>query len=266
MFLVDLVELRSLGNRSNVGDAIARVLLFYYRQSMLKLKNNEVQKVMQEIWDLKVERRKREKTMTEEMVEERRVLAGLIKQQGNHMFWLGNIEEASVKYTEALDLCPLRLRKERVALYSDRAQCRLQLGNPDAAISDLTRALCLSTPANSHSKSLWRRSQAFDIKRLAKESLMDCVMFLNGCIKTETAKGVKIPYHAARMISKQMEATWLFANLKSKTSSNQSSRVQELDGDSENYDKQKHDEMMRIMIEKKGFISSKRYELSSYTL
>jgi tetratricopeptide (TPR) repeat protein len=266
LFLVDLVELRSLGNRSNVGDAIARVLLFYYRQSMLKLKNNEVQKVMQEIWDLKVERRKREKTMTEEMVEERRVLAGLIKQQGNHMFWLGNIEEASVKYTEALDLCPLRLRKERVALYSDRAQCRLQLGNPDAAISDLTRALCLSTPANSHSKSLWRRSQAFDIKRLAKESLMDCVMFLNGCIKTETAKGVKIPYHAARMISKQMEATWLFANLKSKTSSNQSSRVQELDGDSENYDKQKHDEMMRIMIEKKGFISSKRYELSSYTL
>jgi tetratricopeptide (TPR) repeat protein len=266
LFLVDLVELRSLGNRSNVGDAIARVLLFYYRQSMLKLKNSEVQKVMQEIWDLKVERRKREKTMTEEMVEERRVLAGLIKQQGNHMFWLGNIEEASVKYTEALDLCPLRLRKERVALYSDRAQCRLQLGNPDAAISDLTRALCLSTPANSHSKSLWRRSQAFDIKRLAKESLVDCVMFLNGCIKTETAKGVKIPYHAARMISKQMEATWLFANLKSKTSSNQSSRVQELDGDSENYDKQKHDEMMRIMIEKKGFISSKRYELSSYTL
>ncbi|XP_034897372.1 uncharacterized protein [Populus alba] len=257
LFLVDLVELRSLGNRSNVGEAIARVLLFYYRQSMLKLKNNEVQKVLQEIWDLKVERRKREKTMTEEMVEERRVLAGLIKQQGNHMFWLGNIEEASVKYTEALDLCPLRLRKERVALHSDRAQCRLLLGNPDAAISDLTRALCLSTPANSHSKSLWRRSQAFDIKRLAKESLMDCVMFLNGCIKTETAKGVRIPYHAARMISKQMEATWLFANLKSKTSSNRSSRVQELDGDqySENYEKQKYDEMMRIMIEKKGFSS-----------
>ncbi|KAG6786472.1 hypothetical protein POTOM_008076 [Populus tomentosa] len=256
LFLVDLVELRSLGNRSNVGEAITRVLLFYYRQSMLKLKNNEVQKVLQEIWDLKVERRKREKTMTEEMVEERRVLAGLIKQQGNHMFWLGNIEEASVKYTEALDLCPLRLRKERVALHSDRAQCRLLLGNPDAAISDLTRALCLSTPANSHSKSLWRRSQAFDIKRLAKESLMDCVMFLNGCIKTETAKGVRIPYHAARMISKQMEATWLFANLKSKTSSNRSSRVQELDGDhSKNYEKQKYDEMMRIMIEKKGFIS-----------
>ncbi|KAJ6939803.1 hypothetical protein NC651_006077 [Populus alba x Populus x berolinensis] len=256
LFLVDLVELRSLGNRSNVGEAIARVLLFYYRQSMLKFKNNEVQKVLQEIWDLKVERRKREKTMTEEMVEERRVLAGLIKQQGNHMFWLGNIEEASVKYTEALDLCPLRLRKERVALHSDRAQCRLLLGNPDAAISDLTRALCLSTPANSHSKSLWRRSQAFDIKGLAKESLMDCVMFLNGSIKTETAKGVRIPYHAARMISKQMEATWLFANLKSKTSSNRSSSVQELDGDhSENYEKQKYDEMMRIMIEKKGFIS-----------
>ncbi|KAJ6685839.1 ARM-REPEAT/TETRATRICOPEPTIDE REPEAT (TPR)-LIKE PROTEIN [Salix purpurea] len=251
LFLVDLVELRSLADRSNVGEEIARVLLFDYRQIMLKLKSKEVQKVMQEIWDLKVERRKQEKTMPKEMVEERRVLVGLIKQQGNHMFCLGDIEEALAKYTEALDLCPLRLRKERVVLYSDRAQCRLLLGDPDAAISDLTRALCLSTPANSHSKSLWRRSQAFDRKRLAKESLMDCVMFLNSCVKTETAKGVKIPYHAARMISKQMEATWIFASLESKASSNQSSKVQE----SKNYDKQKYDEMMRIMIEKKGLIS-----------
>ncbi|KAJ6391219.1 hypothetical protein OIU77_025247 [Salix suchowensis] len=250
-FLVDLVELRSLADRSNVGEEIARVLLFDYRQIMLKLKSKEVQKVMQEIWDLKVERRKREKTMPKEMVEERRVLVGLIKQQGNHTFCLGDIEEALAKYTEALDLCPLRLRKERVVLYSDRAQCRLLLGDPDAAISDLTRALCLSTPVNSHSKSLWRRSQAFDRKRLAKESLMDCVMFLNSCVKTETAKGVKIPYHAARMISKQMEATWIFASLESKASSNQSSKVQE----SKNYDKQKYDEMMRIMIEKKGLIS-----------
>ncbi|KAJ6335252.1 hypothetical protein OIU78_011980 [Salix suchowensis] len=248
---IDLVELRSLADRSNVGEEIARVLLFDYRQIMLKLKSKEVQKVMQEIWDLKVERRKREKTMPKEMVEERRVLVGLIKQQGNHTFCLGDIEEALAKYTEALDLCPLRLRKERVVLYSDRAQCRLLLGDPDAAISDLTRALCLSTPANSHSKSLWRRSQAFDRKRLAKESLMDCVMFLNSCVKTETAKGVKIPYHAARMISKQMEATWIFASLESKASSNQSSKVQE----SKNYDKQKYDEMMRIMIEKKGLIS-----------
>ncbi|KAG5251213.1 Tetratricopeptide repeat protein [Salix suchowensis] len=234
-------DTRSLADRSNVGEEIARVLLFDYRQIMLKLKSKEVQKVMQEIWDLKVERRKREKTMPKEMVEERRVLVGLIKQQGNHTFCLGDIEEALAKYTEALDLCPL----------SDRAQCRLLLGDPDAAISDLTRALCLSTPANSHSKSLWRRSQAFDRKRLAKESLMDCVMFLNSCVKTETAKGVKIPYHAARMISKQMEATWIFASLESKASSNQSSKVQE----SKNYDKQKYDEMMRIMIEKKGLIS-----------
>ncbi|CAK7347466.1 unnamed protein product [Dovyalis caffra] len=258
LFLVDLVELRSLGNRSNVGQAITRALLFYYRQSKLNLKNIEVQKAMQEIWDLKVERRKREKMMPEEKVEERRVLVGLIKKQGNHTFWLGNIEEALVKYTEALDLCPLRLRKARVVLHSDRAQCHLLLGDPDAAISDLTRALCLSTPANSHGKSLWRRSQAFDIKGLAKYSLMDCIMFLNGCIKTETTKGVKIPYHAARMISKQMESTWLFANVRSKALSNRLSKVKELDGDYEscNYDREKYDEKMRTTIEKEdNFIS-----------
>ncbi|RVX00029.1 hypothetical protein CK203_024870 [Vitis vinifera] len=39
---------------------------------------------------------------------------------------------------------------------------------------------------------------------------MDCIMFINGCINSETTKRVKVPYFAARMISKQMEATWLF--------------------------------------------------------
>ncbi|KAG6747646.1 hypothetical protein POTOM_047536 [Populus tomentosa] len=74
------------------------------------------------------------------------------------------------------------------------------LGDLDAAISDLTRAPCLSSPANSHRKSPWRRSQAFDIKGLAQVSLMDCVIFLNGCIKTDTAEGVKIQYHDLKII------------------------------------------------------------------
>ncbi|KAL6193920.1 hypothetical protein ACLB2K_035004 [Fragaria x ananassa] len=104
------------------------------------------------------------------------------------------------------------MRKDRLMLYSNRAQCRLLLSDPDSAIRDTNRALCMSHPANSHGKSLWRRSHAYGMKGLTRESLMDCVMFINGCIKSEkSSQRVNIPYYTARMIRKQMDATWVFA-------------------------------------------------------
>ncbi|KAE8099937.1 hypothetical protein FH972_017880 [Carpinus fangiana] len=259
LFLMDLVELGSLGDRSNVGEAITKLLLLDHKKCKLLFKNHRVEKALQDLWNLKVERRKKEKLMCEEKVEEIRVIIGLIKQQAKHMFWLGEIEEALEKYSEALDLCPLKLRKERMVLHSNRAQCHLLLRDADSAISDSTRALCLSTPANSHSKSLWRRSQAYDMKGLAKESLMDCIMFINGCVKSGNTKRVKIPYYAARMISKQMDATWLFANAQSKTRiSGQVGKEQESHGGDyvSNNGKQQRGEMMRMMMENKDFVSA----------
>ncbi|GLT53464.1 hypothetical protein SLA2020_267320 [Shorea laevis] len=214
LFLVDLVELGSLGDRSiNVGEAITKMLLLDHKK---KFKNPKVQKALQDLWDLKVGKL----IMSEEKVEERRVM----------------------------------VKKERMVLHSNRAQCHLLLRDADSAISDSTRALCLSTPANSHSKSLWRRSQAYDMKGLAKESLVDCIMFINGCIKSgKMSKRVKIPYYAARMISKQMGATWLFANARAKmTTSGQVRKEQESDGG----EKQHGDPMiMRMMMENKDFVS-----------
>ncbi|KAK4599254.1 hypothetical protein RGQ29_009344 [Quercus rubra] len=256
LFVIDLVELGSLGDRPNLGETITKAFLLDYKQSKVKFRNQKVQKALQDVWNLKVEKRKKEKLMSQEKLEEKRVLVCLIKQEANHIFWLGEIEEALAKYTEALDLCPLKSRKERMVLYSNRAQCHLLLRDPDCAISDSTRALCLATPANSHSKSLWRRSQAYDMKGLAKESLMDCIMFINCCIKSGVTKRVKIPYYAARMISKQMDATWLFAAARSKTTSSQARKVKESDGDYEcNNDEQQRGEMMRVMIENKDFLS-----------
>lgn len=264
LFLIDLVELSSLLDRPNLGEAITRALLLDHKQTELKFKNKKVLKALEETWELKVERKKRERLMSEEKVEERRVLVSLIKQEAKHMFWLGEVEEAVMKYAEALEVCPLRLKKERMVLYSNRAQCHLLLRDPDAAIRDSTRALCLSTPANSHCKSLWRRSQAYDMKSLAKESLMDCIMFINGCIRSETTKRVKIPYCAARMISKHMDSTWLFANVRSKILSSRVNTVQESFGahKSDN-DEQQYDEMMRMIMEKKKLISGK-YEKGSH--
>lgn len=217
IFLADLVELRTLGGKRKVGQAIAQALLLGYRDSKFKYKRGKVQKgvegVLEKVWDLMVERRKREKSMTKEEVKEKMIMAELRKKQGNEKFWSGDIEEAALKYSEALALCPLKMRKERIVLYSNRAQCHLLMRDPNATIGDATRALSLSDPANSHKKSLWRRSQAYDMKGLAKESLMDCVMFVNGWFVMKERKHVKVPYYAARMINKQMNATWLFAGL-----------------------------------------------------
>lgn len=220
-YLADLVELRSLGSRRNVGDAIGRAVLVHgpYKNPS-KFKNPDVQKPVEEIWKLKVERRRREKLMSREKLQERRVMAKLIKQQGNHSFLVGNVGEAAFRYGEALEICPLRFVNERIMLYCNRANCNLILRDADAAISDSTRALSLSNPPNSHGGSLWIRSQAYDMKGMGKESLMDCVVFINVCIKSGDHLGVKFPYYAVSMVSKQMEATWLFREAQMKAVSN----------------------------------------------
>lgn len=206
VFLVDLVELR----RPKLGDRITQMLLQDYHKIKygdLRLGSEKAERALEEIWDLKVERKKREKLMSEQEMRERKSMVGDLKKQGNLSFWAGNIDKAVIEYTEALDLCPLKMRRERVVVYSNRAQCYLLLKNPEAAISDTTRALCLSSGAERvHGKSLWRRSQAYEMKGLARESLMDCLAFVNGKRKG----GGRIPYYAARMISKQMSATWMY--------------------------------------------------------
>ncbi|XVE87037.1 hypothetical protein DITRI_Ditri18aG0083700 [Diplodiscus trichospermus] len=218
--LVDLVELGSLGERNMLGETITQALLQDYykiKYGFLKLKSKKAERALEELWELKVENRKRDKLMSEQDMKEREVFIGKLKKQGNQKFWSGKIEKACKIYSKALDLCPLNNRKERIVLYSNRAQCYLLLKNAAATISDTTRALCLSSSVSPHSKSLWRRSQAYDMKGLAKESLMDCLMFINSRIKSDHTKRVTIPYYAARMINKQMNAMWLFENARSKT-------------------------------------------------
>ncbi|KZV56203.1 ARM-repeat/Tetratricopeptide repeat-like protein [Dorcoceras hygrometricum] len=210
-YIIDLFELRNLGNRSNVGEGITRALVnnFKHHQNS-EIENPSVRKAIKELRSLKVDKRKREQTMSSENLEEIRVMVNVLKQEGNHMFFLGQIEEAKLKYTEALELCQSMHRNARVALLSNRAQCSLLLRNPDSAISDATRALCLCSPPNTHAKSLWYRSQAYDMIGMSKESLLDCITFINLCIKMNTENRLKIPYYAVRMISKQMDSTWIF--------------------------------------------------------
>ncbi|KAK1427492.1 hypothetical protein QVD17_16178 [Tagetes erecta] len=216
--LVDLTELKKLGERSNLGQKITKALLFDFKNGKSSAKNPEIDRSLKEIWVTKVDKNRRERLMSDEKFEEKKVMVNLIKQQANHSFWLGDIETAVKKYTEALKLCPLKTRTERIVLYSNRAQCYLLLNDPDSAISDTTRALSISKPANSHAKSLWRRSQAYYMKGLAKESLMDCLMFINAFVAADKRKHAKIPYYAVQMIRKLMDSTWFFASAKAKLS------------------------------------------------
>ncbi|KAL5707310.1 hypothetical protein ACHQM5_025370 [Ranunculus cassubicifolius] len=259
LFLVDLIEIRNLGERINVGETIAKALLLDYKHNRSTPINNvPVEEALRFIWDLKVQRRKSEKTISQEEVGERRVLVNLLKQEGNEKFWEGKPEEAILKYTEALSLSPLKMRKERLVLYSNRAQCYVLLKNAEAAISDSTRALSLSNPANSHSKSLWRRSQAYDMMGLAKESLMDCIMFVNGWSKYKKMEQQdKVPYYAVCMINKQMNASWLFGPSQLKY------REKELKKEALNIDK--HNGGM-IVKQKKTSLSSKSFTYLQFTI
>lgn len=152
--------------------------------------------------------------MPKEDLQIKQAAALVVKLEGNSLFSSGDISGAASKYSEALALCPMKSKKERVVLYSNRAQCYLLLQQPLAAISDATRALCLHNPPNRHAKSLWRRAQAYDMLGLAKESLLDAILFINECSQSNdpdlSLRHNKVPDYAERLVKKQMRSAWLF--------------------------------------------------------
>ncbi|KAK4390471.1 hypothetical protein Sango_2110400 [Sesamum angolense] len=140
---------------------------------------------------------------------------------------------------------------------SNRARCNLLLRDPDSAISDATRALCLSSPPNSHANSLWTRSQAYDMKGMAKESLMDCILFVNVCIRSKVDDRVKLPYYAVRMISQQMDSTWLFRAAQLKALSKQPEKAKEPNENSKSSTRGHiNADMMRTQVQNKSYISA----------
>ncbi|XP_052149527.1 uncharacterized protein LOC127768057 isoform X1 [Oryza glaberrima] len=226
--LVDLAELRHLGPRRRLGNAITAALLLDDGDDDGDIVHGrelgmEAKEAIARLREVQVERKGREDAMSRDELLKRRIMAKEKKRQGNDMFWHGEVEKAIELYTEALELCPLSRRRERLVLHSNRAQCRLARRDADAAVGDATRALSLARPAaNAHARSLWRRAQAYDMKGMARESLLDCLAFAGAWLnrKDGTAAAAaaasrggnpKLPYCVARMISKQMGLTGLFS-------------------------------------------------------
>eukprot|EP00249_Psilotum_nudum_P014564 c24890_g1_i2 orf=339-2273(-) len=203
--LVDLANLPSVGDRKKLGNLIASTLL----QTGTQIRGSSSSKTRQLVEELasQQERIMWERSMANEELLVKQRAALVLKLEGNAKFSAGNIMGAAYKYTEALAICPMGARKERVVLHSNRAQCHLLLQDPEAAISDSTRALCLYRPINCHGKSLWRRAQAYDLMGLAKESLLDAIMFMNECLNGNQPC---VPDYVEQLVRKNMQATWLF--------------------------------------------------------
>lgn len=213
--LIDLAEITALGDHKKLGDFIVNVLE-EYMQSSGTGRNSISSHAKEEISELLASRQKLkwEKNMPKEDLHIKHAAALVVKLEGNSLFSSGDISNAASKYSEALALCPMRSKKERVILYSNRAQCHLLLQQPLDAISDATRALCLHTPVNRHARSLWRRAQAYDMLGLAKESLLDAILFINEFSQSTdpdlSLRQNKVPDYAERLVKKQMRAAWLF--------------------------------------------------------
>lgn len=213
--LVDLAEISTLGDHKKLGESIVNILQECI-QSQGTGRNSVSSHTKEEVEELlnSRQRLKWEKNMPKEDLHIKQAAALVVKLEGNSLFSSGNIAGAASKYSEALALCPMRSKKERVVLYSNRAQCHLLLQQPLAAISDATRALCLHNPVNRHAKSLWRRAQAYDMLGLAKESLLDAILFINECSQSTdpdlSLRQNKVPDYAERLVKKQMRAAWLF--------------------------------------------------------
>ncbi|KAL6511710.1 hypothetical protein OROGR_021307 [Orobanche gracilis] len=213
--LMDLSEITTLGDHKKLGDSIIDTLEEYI-QSPSTGRSSISSRAKEEIEELLASRQrlKWEKSMPKEDLHIKHAAALVVKLEGNSLFTTGDISGAASKYSEALSLCPMRSKKERVVLYSNRAQCHLLLQRPLAAISDATRALCLHNLVNRHARSLWRRAQAYDMLGLAKESLLDAILFINEFSQSRdpdmSLRQNKVPDYAERLVKKQMRAAWLF--------------------------------------------------------
>jgi len=96
--------------------------------------------------------------------------AQLAKEEGNDFFRLGKIPEAITAYTRALGLCKENEVVEKSNIYSNRAQCYVQLYEPTKVIADCNEALLLN-PMNV--KAFLRRGLAYESMDKMRSALDD---------------------------------------------------------------------------------------------
>ncbi|TPP65136.1 Tetratricopeptide repeat protein 1 [Fasciola gigantica] len=120
--------------------------------------------------DSETVRKEEEALLDSNELEERRVSAQDIKEKGNELFKEANFSEALQKYTEALDLCPLKFPIDRSVMFSNRAACHAKLDAPESALTDCDSALTLQP---NYLKCLMRRAALREEKERLSDALED---------------------------------------------------------------------------------------------
>ncbi|CAH8448512.1 unnamed protein product [Schistosoma turkestanicum] len=120
--------------------------------------------------DKSIEDKKLEESLSVQEIEERRDIAVATKDEGNLLFKSGFFGEALTKYTEALELCPLKCCVERSVIFANRAACHIKLDSPEAAILDCNESLNLQPD---YAKCLERRATLFESKDRLSDALED---------------------------------------------------------------------------------------------
>ncbi|XP_024515460.1 uncharacterized protein LOC9640571 [Selaginella moellendorffii] len=228
--LADLVELSSLGEQKKPGESIMDVLLSHQKQDELLEADENVLAAIEDVARLK-KRIKIERHLAREDIKITQAAALVLRLEGNARFSAGDVRGAAAKYSEALEVCPIKAKKDRVVILNNRAQCYLLMGDAERAVSDTTRALSLcrgKRRRHGMTSSLWRRAQAYDMMGLAKESLLDALVF--GCSSSSISScsassdgwdesGSRsssggnqsgVNFYVAKLVRKQMQRTWLF--------------------------------------------------------
>ncbi|VDM18552.1 unnamed protein product [Hydatigera taeniaeformis] len=85
-----------------------------------------------------------ENALSDEELENRKIKAISLKEDGNSKIRENLYQDALLLYTSALRTCPLKFSDERAKIYSNRALCHSRLGSSDAALADCDEALKLN--------------------------------------------------------------------------------------------------------------------------
>jgi stress-induced-phosphoprotein 1 len=96
--------------------------------------------------------------------------AQLAKEEGNEAFRVGKMQEAIQHYTRALGLCTDKEVNEKSNIFNNRAQCYVQLYEPNKVVADCSEAIVLN-PMNV--KAYLRRGLAYESLDKMRSALDD---------------------------------------------------------------------------------------------
>ncbi|XP_015121044.1 tetratricopeptide repeat protein 1 [Diachasma alloeum] len=112
----------------------------------------------------------REVSLSEEEKEKLRADAEELKNEGNSFFKSSEFREAMVKYTQALQTCPLAYPKDRAILFANRGAARAKCDERTSAIEDCSKAIELNS---TYLKAYLRRAQLYEQEDKLDEALAD---------------------------------------------------------------------------------------------